>query len=200
MTLTDWTKGMTFSMELPGICLEEREEGMSVKLPKIIGLTGKMGAGKDTAGEYLVKTYGYVRRAFADGVREEASEKFPELDREIWTKPTSKRARILLQWWGTEYRREQDPQYWVKRLVGGLNPSRRYVITDVRFPNEATALTLLGGEVWRVEGRESENVGVDKHASERIEDITVSRVLDNSQSRRDLYTAIDGILMPEVLQ
>ncbi|WP_018234212.1 nucleoside/nucleotide kinase family protein [Thioalkalivibrio thiocyanodenitrificans] len=50
--------------------------------------------------------------------------------------------REVLQHWGTEYRRlgpEGDPEYWTKKLVGKVRSSGDgdYIITDVRFPNEA---------------------------------------------------------------
>ena len=44
----------------------------------------------------------------------------------------------LLQWWGTEYRRNQNPDYWIEQArkaftgFGGIG-----MITDVRFKNEA---------------------------------------------------------------
>lgn len=58
--------------------------------------------------------------------------------------------RQLLQWWGTEYRRAQDPNYWVKRTAeyilsirldiinnsDELYPKVAFICDDVRFPNE----------------------------------------------------------------
>lgn len=51
----------------------------------------------------------------------------------------------LLQWWGTDFRREQcGSNYWVDqvrgRLIQGVN-----LITDVRFPNEADFIRENGG-------------------------------------------------------
>lgn len=59
--------------------------------------------------------------------------------------PRGKHAK-LLQWWGTEYRRAQDPQYWVKNWKAGINPQADVVITtDMRFLNEAAAIREIGG-------------------------------------------------------
>jgi hypothetical protein len=46
--------------------------------------------------------------------------------------------RLLTQWWGTEYRRTQDPHYWVARLAERIAAERPAyaVISDLRFPNE----------------------------------------------------------------
>lgn len=53
---------------------------------------------------------------------------------------------LLLQWWGTEYRRKQDPDYWVKRWKEAIDPDANLVLTtDMRFKNEAQAIKDLGG-------------------------------------------------------
>lgn len=52
----------------------------------------------------------------------------------------------LLQWWGTEYRRAQDSQYWVKQWKATINPQADVVVTtDMRFKNEAAAIKEVGG-------------------------------------------------------
>jgi hypothetical protein len=60
--------------------------------------------------------------------------------------------RSLLQWWGTEFRRTQDVDYWVKQALGFK--CRLYdnvVIDDLRFENEANALVEHGATLVRVE-------------------------------------------------
>ena len=58
----------------------------------------------------------------------------------------------LLQWWGTEYRRFQDPDYWVNKLCVSI-PSTLDValITDVRFVNEAECIKNRGGYNVKIE-------------------------------------------------
>lgn len=63
--------------------------------------------------------------------------------------------RQILQWWGTEYRRKQDPNYWTRQLTARItayqrNGERRFVITDCRFDNEADTVRALGAHIWQV--------------------------------------------------
>lgn len=52
----------------------------------------------------------------------------------------------LLQWWGTEYRRAQNPNYWVERYVEEVTKHRDLILTsDVRFRNEAVAIKCIKG-------------------------------------------------------
>ena len=59
--------------------------------------------------------------------------------------------RQMLQLYGTEYRRRQDPDYWVRRLEAKLHGLERVVIDDVRFPNEVEMIQRLGGRVIRID-------------------------------------------------
>lgn len=63
--------------------------------------------------------------------------------------------RQILQWWGTEYRRKQQPDYWVMRLLQMVHALRdagrsHIIITDVRFADEAQAIRSHGAQIWRV--------------------------------------------------
>lgn len=61
--------------------------------------------------------------------------------------------RHLLQWWGAEFRRAMDPDYWVKKLDARLMADQPAValITDVRFPNELDYIHAHNGVAIRVE-------------------------------------------------
>jgi hypothetical protein len=64
------------------------------------------------------------------------------------------RYRLILQWWGTEFRRQMfGDDYWRQRLaekIARLEPDQLAIITDVRFPDEADQIKELGGILVRV--------------------------------------------------
>ena len=119
-----------------------------------IGLTGPMGAGKDYAFNTMLTMGAHVMRmSFADGLRIEIQQTLG-LEHPI-QKPYTELERKLQQWWGTDYRRAEDPDYWVRlaehraevlEAETGLTP----VFTDVRFPNEADMITRHGGLLVQV--------------------------------------------------
>ena len=63
--------------------------------------------------------------------------------------------RTICQWWGTEYRRAVEPRYWTRIVLEQITEYRRhdvgrYVITDVRFANEADVVHTVGGVIWQI--------------------------------------------------
>ncbi len=63
--------------------------------------------------------------------------------------------RQIMQWWGTEYRRKQNPRYWTQAMLARLVQLQRmgysrFVVTDVRFENEADMVHAAGGLIWQV--------------------------------------------------
>mgnify|MGYP001394887594 CR=1 FL=1 len=81
---------------------------------------------------------------------------------------TAVTVRRLLQWWGTEYRREQDPDYWTKawgRKVEQYDLPRVHILVDdVRFINEVAVIRAHGGRLVKIE-RPGFN-GANDHSSE----------------------------------
>lgn len=90
--------------------------------------------------------------------------------------------RRILQWWGTEYRRNQDADYWTKawsRKVEQLDLSQIHVLVDdVRFINELTAIKAHGGLIIKIERPGFD--GANNHTSE---------------TSLDDYQAWDGVLL-----
>ena len=83
-------------------------------------------------------------------------------------KLTTVTVRRLLQWWGTEYRRAQDADYWTKawtQKVAQYDLDRTHILVDdIRFMNELEALRTQGGRIVKIV-RPGFN-GAGDHASE----------------------------------
>ncbi|CAB4131047.1 hypothetical protein UFOVP130_55 [uncultured Caudovirales phage] len=181
--------------------------------PRIIGLCGHMGVGKDAAAAML-SMIGYTRIAFADQVRDEVADCIQQgmvpkkaMDRaylpddirrasveEVWAKPTSERMRRILQWWGTEYRRDEDPDYWTRSALKLAEAIPYCVFSDVRFPNEVQAIRDRGGVVWKIQ-RETFIDGIPGHASElAVDDITPDLTIENTGHLIDLAGKLRALL------
>ena len=160
-----------------------------------VGFVGRLGSGKTTASEYLVKKYGFKRYSFATKLKAICAEMYPDKFKD-GAKP-----RELLQFIGTDAFRKFDQEVWVKYLVRQIsseNPPLA-VIDDCRFPNEAEALRSLGFVIVRIERVDRQAVGrgtgAETHASEMLVDsIHPDLVLSNDGTLADLEQKIDGII------
>lgn len=178
----------------------------------LIGLKGHKGAGKDSVASILCcRPYNFVRRAFADELKREVYNAFGYalllqlyakeqiegcafadwmgfLDAHKYDAPDAEYGwvRPLLQFWGTEYRRQLcRDDYWLRKMEALLMPG--VVVTDIRFPNEADLVRKAGG--WIVHVERPMEVTPDTHASEALLDaIAADYTLYNDGSLEDLRT------------
>lgn len=73
---------------------------------------------------------------------------------EVYSTPRS--PRQIMQWWGTEFRRNTcGPHYWTRTLKARVHIQQQgqqwlHVISDVRFDNEAEAVRAMGGVIWQI--------------------------------------------------
>ena len=139
---------------------------------KVVGIIGSIGSGKDTVADYLVKNYSYTRDSFAAPLKDAVAKIFG-WDRNLlegttpesrawrdridpwWSKRLNMPAltpRFVLQYWGTEVCRVGfHDDIWIASLEHRLlNNENCTVISDVRFPNEITAIRNVGGILIRV--------------------------------------------------
>jgi hypothetical protein len=76
--------------------------------------------------------------------------------------------RRILQWWGTEYRRAQDHDYWTKaweeKLLEYDLTSTHVLVDDVRFVNELEIIKKNGGIFIKIERPGFD--GANNHSSE----------------------------------
>lgn len=138
----------------------------------IIGFVGLIGAGKDTAADYLVNFYGFRRDSFANTLKDAVSNVFG-WDRTLLEGRTKEARewreqvdpwwadrlgipkltpRWILQYWGTDVcRKAFHDDIWIASLENKMRKTKdNIVISDVRFPNEITAIHNAGGIVIRV--------------------------------------------------
>lgn len=134
-----------------------------------IALIGEKGCGKSTTANallpFLDTFYGTsgIKLSFADSLRREVAtmlvgsldtkpvhlymEKFETIINEMSDPSTKEFYRPLLKWWGTEWRRTTNPDYWVDQVkhridsLAGLEillatQPILFVVDDCRFQNE----------------------------------------------------------------
>ena len=143
----------------------------------IVGLVGLKGHGKDTAGVYFHNLFAYKRMAFAYNLKVAAMQIFRlqpmQVFGDISVKETVDKRwgltpREILQQLGTEVGRHIHPEVWVKSVMLSIEAdgSKKFIITDVRFLNEAKAIKDAGGLVVRVS---RPGFGTDEHNDHQSE-------------------------------
>jgi len=145
----------------------------------IVGFVGLIGAGKDTAADYLVNFHGFRRDSFAGTLKDAVASVFG-WDRTLLEGRTKESRewrdqvdtwwadrldiknltpRWVLQNWGTEVCRHGfHDDIWIASLENKMRKTTdNIVISDVRFTNEIKAIHDAGGIVIRVKrGNEPE--------------------------------------------
>lgn len=193
----------------------------------VIGIAGRARSGKDTSGRYLKEKYGSIYNirtySFGAALKLEVNELYERLgswdkvfgyihhnivDLPEWvciehspdlTDPLCPygKQRTLLQWWGSEYRRFQSPNYWVRKLseVIDADEPQIAIITDVRFSNEFFWIKSFGrdGIMMRV-ARPGFNNGINDHISEMALDDFEFDVDIAASSLEELYEDVDVVM------
>ncbi len=159
--------------------------------------------------------YDIRRFAFADALKREVAEASraaggletlinnmrPQLPDWVQYEPRAEKPRTLLQWWGGDFRRGQDKNYWVRQVAQQIELEKPQfaLLSDMRYLNEF-AFCKEYGEVVKVE-----RLGIPQgtHSSEtELDSVSPedwSLILENSGTLEDFLvgavTAFDELLL-----
>lgn len=120
--------------------------------------------------------------------------------------------RWVLQHWGTEYRRAQDENYWLKKTAEWMHlmfhfikeasvnpdytPPLGFVNTSVRFENEAKWIRDSGGTVWHIRRDVPDDLASEQQheAEQPLPLLPEDRELFNIGTLEQLGTAVSLML------
>lgn len=171
--------------------------------PLLIGLAGPAGSGKDTVRAILENKHDFCGLAFASPIRGMVRELLVAngCSADYMERRDLKEALIpglgvsyrhLAQTLGTEWARVHfGDDFWVRTLATRVawlrgQGRRLFVVSDVRFANEAGWIRAQGGEVWMIERPGLQPVR--QHVSECVQ-FRVDQVLRNDGTLADLERA-----------
>lgn len=189
-------------------------------MKNLIGISGKIGSGKDTVAAIIQELYPqYEIKKFAGKLKDIASiltgipvEKFE--DQEFKKTDLGKEwsyvypdeyyddgesvmvcmsVRQLLQKLGTDALRDNlHENVWVNALMADYNKDSHWIVTDCRFPNEVKIIQEKDGILLRVE-RSTCNLGT--HPSETaLDNFPFEHVIFNNGSMDDLRNEVKKFL------
>lgn len=186
----------------------------------IIGISGKKGNGKDTIGTHLIEKHGYVRVAFADSLKKGCQEIFGLSDEQVFGNDLKEvvdeywghTPREILQKIGTDLIRNNiskhlpniGPDIWIRsveRQMKNLQEQgfNKFVITDVRFPNELEWIKKKNGRTIKVvrpvHNFPDYNESFSQHSSEiAIDGFICDHDVLNDSTIENLCGKVDNIL------
>lgn len=161
---------------------------------RIIAFTGLAGSGKSAVAEWLVKERGFVRRSFAQPIKDMIAACWPQCTEktEAYAALEGKTLRHAYQTLGTEWGRQHiGEDLWANYLVNNLEPDVYYVIDDLRYDNEAFLLRKQGAIIIEVKRAVGPAM---PHSSERgIHPDRIDMALLNDGTLEELYTKLRKI-------
>lgn len=168
----------------------------------LIGLAARAQSGKSTAASHLKTQAGYKEDSFAAPIRQfvatllglTVAEMEPVKEKVVdWL---GKSPRQMMQTFGTDWGREKvHPDIWIEACMQRIarDPKGRYVISDLRFDNEADAIRRMGGAVVHIVRPDA--LVVNSHASEAgVKRAAGDFLIVNDGPLEQFHKAIDDLL------
>ncbi|MBD3260349.1 MAG: hypothetical protein GF334_01505 [Candidatus Altiarchaeales archaeon] len=180
-------------------------------MSEILGFGSTAQVGKDTAANHLEEVFGEAKRvAFADKLKQVAMLLFG-LSYEQCYGPVEIKEKVdprynltpreILQGIGENMRKVYE-DIWIDTVFNTTIPDleqqgySKFVISDVRYPNEARKITKEGGAVVRID-REGSGVSVGKgHSSETaMEDYKdYTAILKNNGTLEEFFASVEALV------
>jgi hypothetical protein len=160
--------------------------------------------GKTKLAQYLEHAWGYQRLSLAGPLKEMLSALFNEMNipqdlqweylygsgKERVIPEIGVSSRHLMQSLGADWgRRLVSTNIWVDVVVQKISekPALRFVVDDLRFPNEAAAIRNIdGSQIWRVD-RTGVSLNHNHPSDGMLDDIRFDRVISNNGSVQEMF-------------
>lgn len=178
--------------------------------PLLIGLTGPIGAGKDTAAAYLEDQYAFCVTAFAEPILDMlgALAQHVDVDGAWLTERVLKEqplpvlgrsyrqlARSLGDQWG---RYGFGMHWWVNivdhKWIQAHQRGDNLVITDVRYANEAAWLARNGGTLVGLQRDGCEFAPLAHESELQASQLKPHHIITNNGSREHLYDKLEVLI------
>lgn len=167
----------------------------------IVGITGYAGVGKDTLADLICEHTDFHKIAFADKVRELYLQLAPTRQLDFikdhgwdYAKHNDEQVRVGLQGLGSACRLVFGKDFWIKQAMPSKTEIEyeNFIVSDVRYMNEARAIWANGGIVIRLK---RDNVfPANQHISEvGIDEIPADLVIDNHSPQSALSEVLEYI-------
>jgi len=193
---------------------------MTNKQPLIIGLSGKIGSGKNYIAENIISTilpnnYIPIYLAFADQIKVEVYcrdiKNMITYDNLYINKNSD--VRKELQKYGTDIGRNESPEIWVKALDLWITLFQNrwtckthipvFIITDVRFENEANYIKINNGKLIKIYAPLRTHKKIMQEANNDIEmynkiKLHKSEIALDEYNKYDLYIDNDNSTIKEI--
>lgn len=174
-----------------------------------IAISGKIGSGKDTVSDMFVNISNnqFIKTAFAKKVKQIVSI-LAGVEYDLTLSQEGKNSYIdifnctlgeLLQKIGTDVMRDNfDKDVWIKALLADIDNNKNYIISDLRFKNEANILKQHGFILIRVNriNNTVDTIRNREHESEtNLDDYTdFDYIIENNSTLEDLENKVKNIL------
>ena len=169
----------------------------------IVGISGKIGSGKDEVGLCLEKNYNFTIIKFADKIKQIAC-LMTNTPMDLQTSQSGK--ATYLEDWGMTVREFQQKlgtdavrdglhkDAWVLATLSHYKPSFKWAVTDTRFFNEAEKIKKLGGINIRIERPNNPFPASDHPSETELDNYKFDIVISNDGSIDDLYKKVHSIM------